>query len=142
MSRVTSVAVTNPPMMTTAKGRDVSAPTAEREMNLLPVAPRLFQPAVDRLDEVVVEAAAESLVGRDDDEQNVFDLRADGEQRMRRRLDARREPADQLLEFLRINERLALRVHRLVQAARRDHFHGLGDFSRVVQTRELGFVFF
>jgi len=87
-----------------------------------------------RLDDVRVEAAAQPLVGgHDDDERLAAGPRlARGEQRVRRRIDARRQAREHALHLLRERARTRHALLRAAQLRRGDHFHRLRNLLRVL----------
>jgi hypothetical protein len=87
-----------------------------------------------RLDGVGVEAAAQPLVaGHHKDQRVAVGPRlADGEQRVDRGIDARRDAGQDALHLRRIGTRVDDALLRAAQLGRRDHLHRLGDLLRVL----------
>ncbi len=85
------------------------------------------------LDDVRVEAAGQALVSRDDDELNArarLPHIALGEQRMRRRIDARREPLQYAQDLLPERPRAHDPLVGAAHPGRGHHLHGLGNLLR------------
>src|SRR5690606_7125973 len=98
----------------------------------------LAQLAGDRAQHVRVQAAAQALVGGDDDDAEVALLLAHDEERMTVLGVRVRQVRGDVAHLVGVRTRLAHAVLRLAHLRRGDHLHRLRDLARVLHALDLG----